>query len=78
MQNSTDYIGVFSIPDGYFGDRQLVHVLYDCESKLIMNVNKTSCFRSVFGMMVDVREAEWHIKNNPLGKKYYKNWKTGR
>lgn len=69
----TQYIASGSIPDGYFGDRQDVHFVFDDEEKLTFTVFPGGWFRSFIGMTETAEEAIWRLQNVPHIKSHVKN-----
>jgi len=69
--NKTEFVGSYSIPDGYFGDRVIVYVVLD-NHKLI-HVTPNGTHKSAFLPMdiLNINSAKWMIKNHSNGK-YYK------
>lgn len=71
LVRGTEYIGAYSVPDGYFGGRAVAHVVLD-GSRLI-HVFPSGWHRSPFLPMdiQDAAEARYLIENHPNGRGYY-------
>jgi len=71
-----EYIGGYSVPDGYAGNRIIAHVVVQDEQ--IMHVYPFGvCHSPVLQMQVySKREARWLVNHHPLAKKYYRKEKT--
>ncbi len=70
--NKTEFIGSYSVPDGYFGDRAIVYVVLD--NYILVHVTPDGSHKSAFlpMNMSHAENARWMIENHPNGKKYYK------
>jgi len=72
----TAYLGGYSVPNGYNGNRIIAHVVV--QDGQIMHVYSFGVCRSpVLQMRVhSKREARWLVNNDPLAKGYYRKEKT--
>lgn len=68
----TEYIGVFQVPDRYFGDIAIVHLCFDPQTHCCLEVNDTGYFRSCVPSAMTREEAEWLMQNHPTCKGRFK------
>jgi len=75
-KNRAEYLGGYSVPDGYAGNRIIAHVVLQDDK--ILHVYPFGVCRSPFLQMRvhSAREARWLVNNDPLAKKYYRKEKT--
>ena len=71
--NTTQYIGAFSVPDGYFGNRAIVHLVLDGHKLLHVTSYGYHGFPFLQADIQDINEALWLINNHPIGQKYYQH-----
>ena len=69
----TEYIGAFQVPDGYFGEKAIVHLCFDLHTFCTIEVRETGYFRSCIPQATTKEEVEWLMKNNPTCKGRYKS-----
>ena len=72
METRSEYIGTYSVPNGYFGDRSIVHAVF--YNGKILFVTKTGWFTDGYinKVYANVTEAKWYIENHYRGEKYIK------
>lgn len=67
----TEYIGAFVVPDGYFGDKALIHLCFDQRTLCCIEVHATGFFRSVIPLATTKDEVMWLMGNHPACKGRY-------
>lgn len=61
----TDYIGCFRVPDGYFGEKAIIHLCFDPQTLCCLEVHESGYFRSCIPPATTKDEAVWLIQNHP-------------
>lgn len=68
----TEYIGVFQVPDGYFGEKAIIHLCFDKQTFCTLEVHETGYFRSCIPPATTKEEVIWLMQNHPVCKGRYK------
>ena len=64
----TEYLGCYSVPDGYFGDRAICHFCFDPETGRTLAVHLFGFHASEVPPAVSAVEARWLITYHPICK----------
>ena len=65
----TDYLQTMDVPDGYFGERSILHLCYDPESLTTLAVTPQGYFR-VGTLAASKEEAAWMLSHHPKFRNY--------
>ena len=68
----TSYIGCYQVPDGYFGDKAIIHLCYDNQTHHTIEVAVEGYFNSIIPCATSIEEAIWLMENYPTCKGRYK------
>lgn len=71
----TDYIGVFQVPDGYFGEKAIIHLCFDPQTHHCLEVHVLGFFRSCIPPATNKEEVVWLMQNHPACKNRFKQSK---
>lgn len=66
-------IATGNVPNGYFGERLDVDFVFCAENGKTYIKHHMGYCQSLVNVCIDIREAQWQLKNHPLCAKYYKN-----
>ena len=68
----TYYIGAYEVPDGYFGEKAIIHLVFDEQTTCCYEVSQEGYFRSQIPPALTVDEVTWLLNNRPQEKRRYK------
>jgi len=60
-----EYIGSYTVPDGYFGNKAVVHLCFDPKSGKTLAAHPQGYYTTQIHTAVDAREVLWLLDHHP-------------